>query len=308
MGWIKNYLANRGPDSSLVRFALGVNARRHGFQVKFANNCISIKKKDREMLLSKDLFIQVPIMMRMHSFYFDSMVGSEVDGCTVLDFSRPGLHQYKKSGVSLYFPGIPEDDTMDVYTAAYTPKPGDVVWDAGAHAGATTYFLSKMVGPAGKVFAFEPDDFAYGYLLKNIEMHRLTNVVPVKKALSGETGTTAFSMDGSMAAGIQAYVVYVNSDHLVTVPTLTIKDACKELGVVPVYIKMDIEGAEIAAVEGSLDFLKIHPVHFGIETDHVVKGEMTNKALDRLFPTIGYQVRSSSEFDIMFTWATPPPH
>jgi FkbM family methyltransferase len=306
MGWVKQYLANRGPDSSLVHLALGVNARLHGFQVGFAGNCISISRKNQEMLLPKDLFIQVPIMMRMHSFYFDSMVGREVDGRTVLDFSKPGLHQYKKSGVSLYFPGIPEDDTMDVYTAAYMPKPGDIVWDAGAHAGATTYFLSKIVGPTGKVFAFEPDDFAYEYLLKNIEMHQLTNVITVKKALSGKTGTATFSMDGTMAAGIQDYIVYVNQDHLVTVPTLTIQDACEELGAIPVYVKMDIEGAEVAAIQGSLDFLKANPVHFGIETDHVVEGEMTCKALDRLFPTIGYHVRSNSEFDVMFTWATPP--
>jgi FkbM family methyltransferase len=305
---IKNYLTSHGPDSSLMHLALGLNARLRGFRVKFADDCISIMNNNKEMLLNKDLFVQVPLMMRLHGFYFDSIVSEQAGGRSILDFSQPGLHEYKKSGVSLYFPGIPEDDVMDLYTAVYIPKPGDIVWDAGAHAGATSYFLSKMVGPTGKVFSFEPDDLAFEYLQRNIEMHQLTNVVPVKKALSGETGTATFSMDGSMAAGIQEYIVYVNRDRLVKVPTLTIQDACEELGAVPAYAKMDIEGAEVAAIEGSLDFLKVNPVHFGIESDHVVNGETTSKALDRLFPTIGYQVRSSNELDIMFTWATPPAH
>jgi len=39
---------------------------------------------------------------------------------------------------------------MDAYTHGYAPQPGDVVWDAGAHAGATAYFLAQMVGPAAE--------------------------------------------------------------------------------------------------------------------------------------------------------------
>jgi precorrin-6B methylase 2 len=51
-----------------------------------------------------------------------------------------------------------EEDSMDAYTAAYRPQPGDVIWDVGAHAGATSYFFAQMVGPAGRVYAFEPDE------------------------------------------------------------------------------------------------------------------------------------------------------
>lgn len=289
-----------------MQLALKAKARLDGFQVKFAPEFISITKNKREMRLSKELYIQVPLMMRMHSFYFDTIVAAQMDEHLVLDFSKPSVHEYAKSGVKLYFPGIPEDDVMETYTARYTPQSGDIVWDVGAHAGATTYFLSKMVGPTGKVFSFEPDELAYQYLLKNMEMHQLSNVIPVKKALSNHTGTAIFSMDGTMAAGIQDYVVYVNRSRLVTVPTFTIQDACAELGAVPIYAKMDIEGAEMAAIQGSLEFLKANPVHFGIESDHVVDGELTSKALDRLFLSIGYQVRSSSEYGIMFTWAAPP--
>ena len=76
---------------------------------------------------------------------------------------------------------------MEAYTAAYRPQSGDVVWDVGAHMGMSAYLLSKMVGPSGKVYAFEPDETNYKYLLLNIERHALSNVTPVKAALSGYT-------------------------------------------------------------------------------------------------------------------------
>jgi FkbM family methyltransferase len=255
------------------------------------------------MILSYRQFVQVPIMMECFGLFFDTLYTQSSGAHEVLDFSQPALHRYRRSDVSFYFPGIPEDDVMDAYTHRYTPSPGDVVWDAGAHAGATAYFLSQMVGPAGRVYAFEPDRANYEYLLRNIEMNGLRNVVPVAKALSGETGTSTFLMDGTMAAGLNQYLVYSGAGELKEVPTLTIADGCQELGSVPQYIKMDIEGAEVAAIEGSAGFLRDHPIHFAIESYHRIGGEYTFKALERIFPKIGYTVESSAEFGQMFTWA-----
>jgi FkbM family methyltransferase len=223
----------------------------------------------------------------------------------VLDFASPALHRYKRSGVELHFPSIPEDDVMDAYTDWYVPRPGDTVWDVGAHAGATSYFLSQLVGDKGKVYAFEPDPHNYEYLLRNIEMHHLGNVIPVKKALAGHTGDAVFNADGTMCAGISDYLVYSDGRTSKTVQTLTISDACDELGEIPVYIKMDIEGAEVAAVEGGRDFLSSHPIQFAIESYHRVHNEYTFRLLERLFPKIGYDVHSSREFGQMFTWARP---
>ncbi len=100
---------------------------------------------------------------------------------------------------------------MDAYTYWHEPSVGEVVWDVGAHAGASTYFFSKMVGETGKVYAFEPDEGNYKYLVRNINLHGLQNVIPVKKALAGQTSTATFNMDGSMSAGLADYVVYADS-------------------------------------------------------------------------------------------------
>jgi FkbM family methyltransferase len=198
-----------------------------------------------------------------------------------------------------------EDDTMSVYTAHYVPKAGDIVWDVGAHAGATVYFFAQMVGPAGKVYAFEPDDLNYDFLLRNIRLHDLKNVVAIKKALAGATGTASFSMDGTQGAGLEGFSQCVDQKKMCIVETLSFEHACREYGV-PDFVKMDIEGAETDVVECSLAFIAQHPSHFAIETDHRIHGEFTTGPICRLFSSIGYDVFSSTEYGIQFTWASPP--
>ena len=305
---IKDSLVTRGPTSILVRAALCAHGLRHGYVVTFPNGVISVRKGDREIILSLAEFVMVPLMLECYNMYFDTIEAHTIGGRTVLDFSQPRLHRYRTSGVAFHFPSIPEDEYMDAYTDAHLPKPGDVVWDVGAHAGATAYFLAQLVGPTGKVYAFEPDELNYAYLLQNIALHKLHNVVPIKKALSGATGTADFLMDGTMSSGLNDYRMYADHANVRSVDTITFVDACAEFGEVPSYVKMDIEGAEIAAVEGALALLPQHPVHFAIESYHWVGGELTWKPLEQLFSRIGYDVRSSAHFGLMFTWANPPGH
>jgi len=73
----------------------------------------------------------------MWDLLFDTVIPEMQGNDAVLDFSQPGLHRYKKSGVALWSPGVVEEDSMDAYLAGHQPQPGDVVWDIGAHAGAT---------------------------------------------------------------------------------------------------------------------------------------------------------------------------
>jgi FkbM family methyltransferase len=302
---IKSSLERRGPDSVFVRAALKAYGRLHGFKVRFTEDRISIKHGERDMILSSTYYVQVPIMMECYNLFFDTVASVDADHGEVLDFSRPGVHKYKRSGIAFHFPSVPEDDAIQAYTHWYVPRLGDVVWDVGAHAGATTYFFSRFVGPEGRVYAFEPDDRNYEYLLRNIAMHQMTNVVPVKKALADHTGTTTFHMDGTMNAGIAEYLVYKETGRDHVVPTIDVADACEEFGSVPAFIKMDIEGAEVAVVRGAESFLKRHPIHFAIETYHRLNYEYTYKTLERLFPAIGYEVMSSNQWGQMFTWARP---
>ena len=302
--WIKNRIAALGPGSKVLQLLLSASGRAKGFRVAFTEDSISVAKAAREIDLPLNHYLEVPIVMECFDDFFRSIEAKTQDGREVLDFANPGLHVYKRDGVGFYFPGLPEEDSMDAYTHWYQPGPGDVVWDAGAHAGATSYFLAKAVGPQGKVYAFEPDEANYQYLLRNIELHGLTNVVAVKKALSGETGTVVFQSDGTMSSAIRSTMLYSERGRSVEVQAISLEDACREFGEVPTYVKMDIEGAEAAVIESSAGFLQQNPIHFAIESYHpLADGVLTYRILDRAFPAMGYEAESSAKFGQMFTWA-----
>jgi FkbM family methyltransferase len=302
---IKDALVRFGPDSLLVQMALRLHARKQHFDLAFISNQIHVFRQDQRLILSKTQFVQVPFMIENFDLYFTTMESRREAQGHVLDFSKPGLHRYLKSGVAFDFPSVPEDDVMDAYTFWHKPVKGEIVWDVGAHAGASSYYFSIMVGQSGKVIAFEPDETNSVFLERNIERHKLQNVFPIKRALSGKTGVARFNMDGSMSAGLSDYLVYTDKKVSRDVETMTLEDACKNLGSIPTFVKMDIEGAEADVIATSRPFLKDHPVHFAIESNHKVNGELTYKPLEHLFREIGYQVLSSDQFGQMFTWAAP---
>jgi FkbM family methyltransferase len=49
--------------------------------------------------------------------------------------------------------------------------PSALVLDIGANIGAHTLSLAQLVGPSGKVIAFEPTDFAFRKLLRNLDLN-----------------------------------------------------------------------------------------------------------------------------------------
>jgi FkbM family methyltransferase len=49
--------------------------------------------------------------------------------------------------------------------------PGSLVLDIGANIGAHTLSLARLVGPAGRVLAFEPTDYAFRKLSRNLELN-----------------------------------------------------------------------------------------------------------------------------------------
>src|SRR5260370_653679 len=70
---------------------------------------------------------------------------------------------------SIYLLGAFERSTVS--TLRKLVKPGDTVFDIGANIGAHTLGLARSVGASGHVLAFEPADFAFAKLKRNLALN-----------------------------------------------------------------------------------------------------------------------------------------
>jgi len=136
-------------------------------------------------------------------------------------------------------------------------KPGMVVVDAGAHVGYFSVLCGHLVGPDGLVFSFEPDPRNYELLLANVWTHELTNVVCLPWAVGDECRFTQLYLAPENTGDHRLYAseedrrtVTVRSVALDRVPLLR----------PPVdFVKIDVQGAEEAAIRGMQGLLGDSP-------------------------------------------------
>ncbi len=303
---IKEWLVSLGPDNPLVKLALTLHGRLHHYRITFLPNGIKIAKNPRAILVRHEHYLLVPMIEQEFDHYFHTIASKPGGEEMLLDFSKPGAHRYLPSGLELVCPGIPEDESMDAYLHQFKLREGMTVFDVGANAGLTACFLSREVGPEGKVYAFEPDDINRHYLLENVRRLGLENVTVLDWAIGARNGKVLFHMDGTTTAGLADLALYPGTGSLKEVQMFTLEECCARLGCAPDFIKMDIEGAETGVVRAALEFLKRTPIRFSIESNHPMKdGALTCHELDKLFLSIGYRVESSDKYGQVFTWAAP---
>src|SRR5271166_2308194 len=71
--------------------------------------------------------------------------------------------------LSIYLLGAYEPAMLRAYSSVI--RGGDVVFDIGANIGAHTMHFARLVGPAGRVFAFEPTDYAAAKIRLNLSIN-----------------------------------------------------------------------------------------------------------------------------------------
>lgn len=123
-------------------------------------------------------------------------------------------------------------------------KPGSVVLDLGANVGYFTLVAARLAGPTGRVVAVEPLLSNLAALRANVEANNLAQVEVVVAAVSDRRGTATLLLSGSDQ---DASLVH-GADVGIVVATVTVD----QLDLSPDVIKIDVEGAEAAAVRGGL--------------------------------------------------------
>jgi FkbM family methyltransferase len=178
-----------------------------------------------------------------------------------------------------------------LFGGAVQLRPGDVALDLGGNIGSTAALFSRIVGPAGKVYAFEPgvDDI----LRRHVEANGLANVEVLPQAVGDAPGDVTLNV-GMLGLGMDSSIAYKKDWHTTgkVVPMDTLDHFAEARGLERVdYVKMDIEGAEEPALRGALALIKRFRPKWSISSYHNdFSGERQHPKLVALLKSVGYTV------------------
>jgi FkbM family methyltransferase len=157
-----------------------------------------------------------------------------------------------------YTPSELEDLTHDYFLWNFKPGLGDCIFDIGAGMGTEVPTYCGLVGNKGKIYCFEPHRKSASIARRLIAINGFSNVEVHELGLSNQDGELLISDDPD-SLGINSTV----REDLLAGPVLKTKsttlDAFIKLHNINKinFLKMNIEGAEVSALEGASEALKI---------------------------------------------------
>jgi len=160
-------------------------------------------------------------------------------------------------------------------------KPGDVVFECGAHQGCHTVLCSHWVGTSGRVVAFEMLPRNADAVQKNIELNHLVNVVLEKKAVGSSAGKALITDESNShvlsgkGKGIEVETTYL--------------DLYAHLN--PTLLKIDVEGFEVEVLKGASHILSKRPkLAIEIHTEHLKNYRTSVDEVFNLIRSDGYTI------------------
>jgi FkbM family methyltransferase len=148
-------------------------------------------------------------------------------------------------------------------------REGDVFYDIGANIGAYTLYAARLVGPTGKVYAFEPHVMNAAGLMRNIAANGFTDRVEVfTLALGAVRGLQSFHYQSVVAGSSGSQLGHtISEDGRAFQPALTEYKAVQDLSSllddyhrhVPQLVKIDVDGNELGILWGLQWWMRQHP-------------------------------------------------
>lgn len=176
-------------------------------------------------------------------------------------------------------------------------RPGDVVLDVGANIGFLTVLAGRLVGPAGRVIAFEPVPANARLVRRNAALNSQAQVEVIEAAVGDQAGTATLVL-ARHAGGAALAEADRPPDAcgelrvaLVTLDGWLAANAARLPGPVRL-VKIDVEGAEPAVLRGAAGLLAQAGPQVLLEVDAPgsAAAEAKYEACRALLAGVGYVV------------------
>lgn len=180
---------------------------------------------------------------------------------------------------AIFLQGAFEPETVSFYSKVI--KPGDCVIDIGANIGAHTLHFAKLVGPSGKVIAFEPTDYAFNKLIRNIELNPdlQKQIIAQQVLLDCGEGLKPNSIPSSWElnenVNSQKHAIHMGTYNSIEAADVKALDnAMNQLGNPKVQIiKLDVDGYELQVIKGAQSTLQRNKPKIIMEIVPYIYGE-----------------------------------
>jgi FkbM family methyltransferase len=159
-----------------------------------------------------------------------------------------------------------KEDPGGIAYLRHTVHEHATVFDIGAHKGGYLYFLLEQLAGTGQVFAFEPQQVLYNYLLKLQQLFDWQQVTIEPYAVSDAHGTALLRIPQNHGKSSSPCATIIDSkmdfafQDCEQVATIAIDQYCSQHSIVPDFLKVDVEGNELMVFKGAKETLiKHHP-------------------------------------------------
>jgi FkbM family methyltransferase len=160
-------------------------------------------------------------------------------------------------------------------------RSGDCVIDIGANVGYYTMVAAHLVGPAGCVHAFEASPQTAECLEANAVLNPHANIHVHTQAVIDRCGETEFFMATAERTGYASIRNLGEQTAAVsTVPTIALDSMLDALPPTRL-VKIDVEGAELLALEGMRGLVERDRPHFILEIDDAFLRELGASAREQ---------------------------
>lgn len=167
-------------------------------------------------------------------------------------------------GRFIYYRGMYEEGQVHLLRSLL--QDGMTFVDVGANAGLYSVIASHAVGPTGRVIAIEPQPELAATVAENVALNAQDNVTIKTLALGASAGTARLFQVSAINDGeatLQVCTSEKTYGEPISVRVETLSNLLEECGVRFVDgMKIDVEGNELAVLEGFTEWLRDHPPQF----------------------------------------------